>query len=192
MSSLDHPHFIFKVCIIGLGGVGKTCIAKRFCFNTFETETKMTIGINFYTYDLPILVDGQKENLRLSIWDFGGQEQFKKLFPYYVNGANGLFMCFNLVNVHSLLSLDWWYEQLAKYEVENVPRIVLGTKQDLIERVEDKIRVEDAIIDSFLEKHNEKDFFRTSSKDNININECFKSLSKKVLDGISLHYDKLL
>ena len=192
MSSIDHPHFIFKVCIIGSGGVGKTCIAKRLCFNTFETETKMTIGIGFYTYDLPILVDGRKENLRLSIWDFGGQEQFKKLFPYYVNGANGLFMCFSLVNVQSLLSLDWWYEQLAKYKVENVPRIVLGTKQDLIERLESKIRVEDAIIDSFLEKHNEKDFLRTSSKDNVNINECFKSLSKKVLDGIGLHYDKLL
>jgi len=187
-----HPHFIFKVCLIGSGGVGKTCIAKRLCFNTFTAETKMTIGINFYTYDLPILVDGQEEKIRLSIWDFGGQAQFKRLFPYYVNGANGIFMCFELIDIQSLLSLDWWYEQLVEYDVENVHRIVLGTKQDLIERVEGKIRVEDAIIETFLEKHNEKDFFRTSSKDNVNINECFKSLSKKILDGLGLHYDKLL
>jgi Ras-related protein Rab-11A len=187
-----HPHYIFKVCLIGSGGVGKTCIAKRLCFNTFDAETKMTIGINFYTYDLPILVEGQEENVRLSIWDFGGQAQFKRLFPYYINGANGLFMCFELVNLQSLLSLDWWYDQLKTYDVENVPRIVLGTKQDLIEKGESNIKVDDAIINSFLEKQKEKDFFKTSSKDNVNINTCFKTLSLKILDGIGLKYDKLL
>ena len=187
-----HPHYIFKVCLIGSGGVGKTCIAKRLCFNTFDSETKMTIGINFYTYDLPILVDDKQENVRLSIWDFGGQQQFKRLFPYYVNGANGLFMCFELVNLQSLLSLDWWYEQLEVYNVANVPRIILGTKQDLIEKGESKIKVEDAIIESFLEKHGEKDFYKTSSKENVNIKDCFKSLSKRILDSTGLHYDKLL
>ena len=43
MSYPGHPHYIFKVCLIGAGGVGKTCIARRLCFNTFDAETKMTI-----------------------------------------------------------------------------------------------------------------------------------------------------
>jgi len=187
-----HPHYIFKVCLIGGGGVGKTCIARRLCFNTFNAETKMTIGINFYTYDLPIQVEGQKENLRLSIWDFGGQAQFKKLFPYYINGANGMFMVFELVNLQSLLSLDWWYEQLAKYKAEKAPVVVLGTKQDLIDREESKIKVDDAIISSFLDKHNEKDFYKTSSKENFNILDCFRTLTKKILESTGLNYDKLL
>ena len=187
-----HPHYIFKVCLIGGGGVGKTCIARRLCFNTFDSETKMTIGINFYTYDLPIQVEGQKENLRLSIWDFGGQEQFKKLFPYYVNGANGIFMVFELVNLQSLLSLDWWYDQLGKYNVANVPVVVLGTKQDLIDREESKIKVDDAIITSFLDKHSGNEFFKTSSKDNMNILDSFQTLTKKILDSTGLTYDKLL
>lgn len=187
-----HPHYIFKVCIIGAGGVGKTCIARRLCFNTFDTETKMTIGINFYTYDLPIQVDGEKENLRLSIWDFGGQEQFKKLFPYYVNGANGIFLVFELVNLQSLLNLDWWYEQLADYKIDNIPFIVLGTKQDLTDKAESKIKVDDAIISSFLDKHSQKEFYKTSSKENMNILASFQILTKKILDSTGLNYDKLL
>lgn len=192
MSYPGHPHYIFKVCLIGSGGVGKTCIAKRLCFNTFDAETKMTIGINFYTYDLPILVEGEKENLRLSIWDFGGQAQFKKLFPYYVNGANGVFMVFELVNLQSLLSLDWWYEQLREYKTDKAPVVVLGTKQDLIDKEESKIKVDDAIITSFLDKHNEKDFYKTSSKENMNVLASFQTLTAKILDSTGLNYDKLL
>jgi len=185
-----HPHYIFKICIIGQESVGKTCIARRLCFNTFESETKMTIGINFYTYDFPIIVD-KETFLRLSIWDFGGQEQFRKLFPYYINGVNGIFLCFELINLQSLINLDWWYEKLIEYNVQSVPRVVLGTKQDLIDTAEHKLKVQDAIITSFLNKHNEKDFFKTSSKENINILSSFKNLVERILDKTELDYDKL-
>ncbi|MFX1394788.1 MAG: Rab family GTPase [Promethearchaeota archaeon] len=191
MAYPGHPHYIFKICIIGQESVGKTCIARRLCFNTFESETKMTIGINFYTYDLPLEVDSKSTHLRLSIWDFGGQEQFKKLFPYYINGANGIFLCFELINLQSLINLDWWYEKLIEYNVQKIPRVVLGTKQDLTKTVKHKTKVEDAIIASFLNKHNEKDFFKTSSKENINIVSSFKTLVKKILDKTELDYDKL-
>ncbi|MFX1427983.1 MAG: GTP-binding protein, partial [Promethearchaeota archaeon] len=90
----NKPIYIFKIVILGQERVGKTCIAKRLCFNTFEVDTKETLGIEFYTYDLPIIVSGDETFVRISIWDFGGREQFKKLFPYYINGANGIFMVF--------------------------------------------------------------------------------------------------
>ena len=188
----DHPHYIFKVCLIGAGGVGKTCIARRLCFNTFDADTKMTIGINFYTYDLPVQVNGQKEKLRLSIWDFGGQERWTQLFPYYINGANGIFMVFELINLQSLLNLDWWYEKLVEYKTDKAPVVLIGTKQDLLDRAESNIKVDDAIIASFLDKHNEKEFYKTSSKENINILKSFQTLTKKILDSTGLNYDKLL
>ena len=31
--------YVFKICLIGSGGVGKTCIAKRLCFNSFNADT---------------------------------------------------------------------------------------------------------------------------------------------------------
>lgn len=188
----NKPIYIFKICILGLERVGKTCIARRLCFNTFDVNTKQTLGIDFYTKDLPIIVNNEDSFVRVSIWDFGGREQFKKLFPYYINGANGIFMVFSLVDLQTLLRLDWWYERLGEYNHGNTPRIFVGTKNDLVENVDDKTRVDKLVIERFMKRHEEVDFFRTSSKENYNIEEIFKNLVIKILNKNKLDYDKVL
>ncbi|MHA2390357.1 MAG: Rab family GTPase [Promethearchaeota archaeon] len=188
----NKPIYIFKICILGLERVGKTCIARRLCFNTFDVNTKQTLGIDFYTKDLPIIVDNEDSFVRVSIWDFGGREQFKKLFPYYINGANGIFMVFSLVDLQTLLRLDWWYERLGEYNHGETPRIFIGAKNDLVENVDDKTRVDKLVIERFMKRHDEVDFFRTSSKDNFNIEEIFKNLVVKILDKNKLDYDKVM
>ena len=192
MANKSQPAYIFKICLLGAGAVGKTCIARRLCFNTFDVNTKLTIGIDFYTYDLPIIINEKENFIRLSIWDFGGQEQFKRLFTYYIKGANGIFIVFELINLQSLVNLDWWYERLVEQNVDDTPKILLGTKQDLVSKVDDKSKVNDLIIEQFLKRHDEQDFIKTSSKENVNILRCFKDISKKILETHDLAYDKLL
>ncbi len=187
----NKPIYIFKVVLLGQERVGKTCIAKRLCFNTFDVDTKETLGIEFYTYDLPIVVSGETTFVRISIWDFGGREQFKKLFPYYINGANGIFMIFNLVDLQTLLRLDWWYERLGEYNHGTTPRMFIGAKNDLVNHIDEKSKVDDLVVDRFMSRHEEVDFFRTSSKDNYNIKEIFKDLVIKILDKNKLDYDRL-
>ncbi len=188
----ERPIYIFKICILGQERVGKTCIAKRLCFDTFDVSTSETLGIEFYTQDLPVLVNGENTFVRISIWDFGGREQFKKLFPYYINGVNGIFMVFNLVDLQTLLRLDWWYEKLEEYNQGNTPRMCIGAKHDLAKKVDDKSKVDDLVVDRFMERHNEVDFYKTSSKDNFNIKEIFKELIVKILTKNKLDYDRLL
>ena len=185
------PAYIFKICLIGNGGVGKTCIARRLCFDTFDANTKLTIGIDFYTYDVPIIINGEESFLRLSIWDFGGQEQFRKFFLYYLSGANGIFLVFSLVNIQTLVMLDWWYEKLQEYGHQNTPRIIVATKNDLIHKQEENTKIDDLVVDRFLMRHNEKDFIKTSSKDNYNIEFSFKKLVEKVLNYYNFHYDRI-
>ncbi|UCD00877.1 MAG: GTP-binding protein [Promethearchaeota archaeon] len=191
MEEKGRPVYIFKICILGQERVGKTCIAKRLCFNTFDVHTKETLGIEFYTKDIPIIVDGQDKFVRISIWDFGGREQFKKLFPYYINGANGIFMVFNLVDLQTLLRLDWWYEKLMEYGQSNTPRMIIGAKNDLVKIADEKARVDDLVIKRFKERHNETDFHRTSSKENYNIELIFQELVDKILKKNTLDYDRL-
>ena len=186
------PIYIFKICILGQERVGKTCIAKRLCFDTFDVNTNETLGIEFYTYDLPIVVNDDNTFVRVSIWDFGGREQFKKLFPYYINGANGIFMVFSLVDLQTLLRLDWWYEQLGEFNHAHTPRMFIGAKNDLVENVDDKTRVDKLVIDRFMKRHGEVDFFRTSSKENYLIGDIFKELVGMILDNNKLDYDKIL
>ncbi|TFG27029.1 MAG: GTP-binding protein [Promethearchaeota archaeon] len=185
------PRYIIKICILGQGGVGKTCLAKRLCFDTFDTHTKLTIGVDFYSYDLPIIIDSTEEFIRLSIWDFGGQEQFRKFFLYYLSGANGIFLVFSLINIQTLIRLDWWYEKLKEYGHQETPRIIIGTKQDLLDNLNAANQVDDLIIDRFLMRHKEKDFIKTSSKTNYNIEICFKKLVRKVLDYYNFRYDEI-
>ena len=188
----ERPIYLFKICILGQERVGKTCLAKRLCFDTFDANTKETIGIDFYTYNLPVIVDGEDAFIRLSIWDFGGREQFKKFFPYYINGANGIFMVFDLVDLQTLLRLDWWYERLGDYYHGDTPRIFIGTKNDLVKIADEKSKVDDLVIKRFMERHDEGLFFKTSSKDNYNVQKTFKDLVIKVLEKNKLDYDKLL
>ncbi|MFX1411183.1 MAG: Rab family GTPase [Promethearchaeota archaeon] len=180
--------YVFKICLIGDGGVGKTCIARRLCFGKFDANTQLTIGIDFYTYDIPIRVKGNEANVRLSIWDFGGQEQFKKLFSYYINGANGIFLVFDLLKMETLVKLDWWYDKLIEYNLHNRPKILIGTKLDMVK----KSKVDELTIEHFLKKHDVKEYIKTSSKENKNILKSFKEMTKKIIDSHELDYDRIL
>ena len=189
-SEAEKPYYIFKICLLGHAGVGKTCIAKRLCFDTFDANTSLTIGIDFYTYDLPLIVNGEKTFLRLSIWDFGGQEQFKKMFSYYIHGANGIFMAFNLFNLNdTLLGLNWWYDHLFKQNYHDTPKILIGCKLDLIKSLE---RVNELVIESFRKKHNNVPFYATSAKDDVNIRKIFVEMSKLILEAHKFSYDKFI
>lgn len=186
----EKPAYVFKICLIGSGGVGKTCIARRLCFDTFDANTQLTIGIDFYTNDIPIIVKGEETFVRHTIWDFGGQEQFKRLFNYYIDGANGIFLVFELVKLESLTRLDWWYERLVEHNLEDRPKILIGTKLDLVQSEGKKNKIDELIIEQFLSNHNEKDYVKTSSKENINILHSFKEMTKKILKSHNLDYDR--
>lgn len=189
----DKPiSYVFKICLVGSGAVGKTCMARRLCFNTFNAETQLTVGIDFYSHDIPIIVNSKETNVRLMIWDFGGQEQFKTLFNYYINGANGIFLVFDLSNLESLIKLEWWYEKLIQYNLQNHPKILVGTKLDLIASVDRKSKVDKYIIEKFLQKRNETDFVMTSSKENENILFSFKKMARKIMNYNNLEFDSIL
>ncbi len=192
MSKEKRPLYIFKICLLGEGGVGKTCLVRRLCFNTFDMDTKLTVGVDFYTYDIPIKIVGNNKQdnfVRLSIWDFGGQENFKRLFPYYINGANGLFLCFDLEQFDTLSRLEWWYDELFKLIGQNVPRILIGCKYDLVKKR--ALKKEKAIVDRFMKIHNENALVQTSSKENYNVDHTFLELTKKMLDVHNLTYEEL-
>jgi len=81
--------YTFKIVIVGGPSVGKTCLFNRFCFNSFNFDTSMTIGLNFHSINLKIVNKYKKdfsEELYIvnSIFDFGGQERFKPLIPKFV------------------------------------------------------------------------------------------------------------
>ena len=153
-------------------------------------NTQLTVGIDFYTFDIPLIIKGEESFVRLSIWDFGGQEQFKTLFKYYINGANGIFLVFDLLRMESLIKLDWWYDKIIKHRLDDSPKILIGTKLDLAQQ-EKQYKVDKLIVEQFLKRHDEKDYIETSSKDDVNIQNVFIEIVKKILDSHGFVYEKI-
>jgi internalin A len=60
-----------KLILVGRGGVGKTSLVNRLLFDRFDLNEKKTDGIYITEWQLR-LRDG--EQVRLNLWDFGGQE----------------------------------------------------------------------------------------------------------------------
>ncbi|MFX1570149.1 MAG: Rab family GTPase [Promethearchaeota archaeon] len=181
MTKEDEYKYIFKVCLIGSGGVGKTCMVRRLCFDTFSLNTQLTVGIDFYTYDFPFTINGIDTKIRLSIWDFGGQERFQPLFRYYINGANGIFLVFDLTQIESLVNLDFWYDKLVEFNFADRPIILVGSKFDLIDQTDNPFILDESLINDSIERYAVKSYTKTSSKDNINIQNIFKEMAKEIL-----------
>jgi len=66
-----HPLNEAKLILVGRGAVGKTSTVNRLVRNHFEKDAKKTEGIKITEWPVTL---NQTENVRLNIWDFGGQE----------------------------------------------------------------------------------------------------------------------
>ena len=104
--------YTYKIVIVGAGGVGKTCLFNRVCFNSFNLNTIMTIGINFHSTHLKLKFEDQEEDEEEdyyvvdSIFDFGGQERFKAMIPQFLEGASGALLVFDSLSYPSFEQLE--------------------------------------------------------------------------------------
>ena len=71
-----------KLILVGRGAAGKTSIVNRLAYDRFDPNQRKTEGIQITGWKL--LLTGN-EDMRLNVWDFGGQEIMPRdpsVFPY--------------------------------------------------------------------------------------------------------------
>lgn len=166
---------VLKVLTAGEGGVGKTTLLHRYVEGKFSSDTKMTIGVEFFLKELN--VDGQK--VMLQLWDFGGQERFRFLLESYVIGARGALLLFDLTRAMTLENLEQWVN-ICRKEDPNLPILFLGSKADLVE----DICVEEEYIKEFKETFNLYDYLKISSKTGENVQNSFENLTREIIKRI--------
>ncbi|MBD3215383.1 MAG: GTP-binding protein [Candidatus Lokiarchaeota archaeon] len=190
--------YCFKIVIVGGGGAGKTCLFNRYCFNSFNMNTELTIGINFHSTYLDANIrdrnsSGFKQRCIVnSIFDFGGQERFKPLIPRFVKGADGALLVFDSVSYSSFQQLEYWYDLLNKKLKKQIPMILVGSKSDLLDQASPMEIVREDVIDEFMKERNLDGFYRTSALENYNVLEVFKALNVRMLEHKQVNNVKLV
>ena len=63
----------YKVVIFGDQGVGKKTFLKIGAKEMFKSNSKMTIGVDFFTKYIEV----DRKRMKLQIWNFGGENRFQ-------------------------------------------------------------------------------------------------------------------
>ena len=169
--------FIYKICIVGNGGVGKTSMVLRYCENSFKESYLMTIGSNFSTKTVE-LVDHPQLQVKLQLWDLAGQKHFSFVRPPFYRGATGIIYVFDLTRRSSFADLLEWREEVEKV-IGQKPCIVVGNKLDLAKQGQREVAEQDGEAVRF-EMHAMK-YFETSAKEGDSVGEIFKTLTLEIL-----------
>ncbi|MHA1472046.1 MAG: Rab family GTPase [Promethearchaeota archaeon] len=169
--------FIYKVAIVGNGGVGKTSMVLRYCENSFKESYLMTIGSNFSTKTVE-LADHPQLQVKLQLWDLAGQKHFSFVRPPFYRGATGIIYVFDLTRRSSFADLLEWREEVEKV-IGQKPCLVVGNKLDLAKQGQREVAEQDGEAVKF-EMHAMK-YFETSAKEGNSVEEIFKTLTLEIL-----------
>jgi small GTP-binding protein len=165
---------LYKICLVGDGGVGKTTIVERYLGNSFRAGYQLTIGAEIKVYSQNI--DGKV--IKFQIWDLAGQSRFKFVRSSFYRGSHAVIMVFDLTNLETLYNLFAWKSEILSNIGYEVPLIILGNKNDLKDQIEKEI-VKEVIKEIRYEFIlDEVPYFTTSAYSGQNIIESFTSLGR--------------
>ena len=183
--------YVIKKLTLGDTNVGKSSIVLRFVSDKFDDKMFSTIGIDFKSK----LIKVGNQSIKVLLWDTAGQEKFQNIAKQYYNGANGVFLIFDITDKKSFERIDFWLQELKEHiRLDELHVVLVGNKIDN----ENKrvIKYEEA--NEYAEKNNVK-YYEVSAKTtkglNTLFNETIKEATKKVISKMdqndSDYYDKL-
>lgn len=116
---------VFKVVLIGEGGVGKTSIVIKYTEDRFDESMKMTIGVNFATKQ----IDLEGRGVTLMLWDLGGQPRFREVVTDYFKGSKFAIAVYDATRNYTLERLVDWIDRVKSVAPES-ELLIVGNKID--------------------------------------------------------------
>ncbi|XP_032670452.1 uncharacterized protein LOC116843802 [Odontomachus brunneus] len=161
----------YKVLVLGDSNVGKTCIVHRYCDERYYDTYISTIGIDFK--QKIINLDGTP--IKLQIWDTAGQERFRTLTTAYYRGAMGILLMYDVTSLESFNHLSYWLRNIQENASPDVVKVLAANKCDATAH-----RAVDAERGQKIAENFDMPFFEVSCKENINIEEAFLTLARRI------------
>eukprot|EP00727_Mastigamoeba_balamuthi_P013965 m51a1_g9191 putative ras gtpase (198) ;mRNA; r:81645-82805 len=161
---------LYRVVIVGDGGVGKSCLTIQLTQNHFITDYDPTIE---NSYRKPLMVDN--ELCMLDILDTAGQEEYSAMRDQYFRTGNGFIVVYSVVDRHSYDKVEEYHDQILRVKEESAfPMILAANKSDLPERT-----VQPAEGEALSAKWGVP-LLETSAKTRTNVDELFVGVVKEI------------
>ena len=128
---MNNPAFIYKVCVIGDGGVGKSSAVRRFSQDIFSEEYQVTVGVQHSSQTIQINRAEGPADVKVVVWDLGGQDKFKFVRPMFYRSSRGLVLMFDVTNRESFEALPRWIKEAEDGIGRSVPMVLAANKFDL-------------------------------------------------------------
>jgi len=171
------PDVMFKICLFGDGGVGKTTLLGRYLTGLFKSNQTITIGVDFHVKKIE--VNGKL--VLLQIWDFAGEKRFRFLLPSYVLGASGGIFMYDITRYSSLKNFPEWINIFKNGFVgakdKPLPIIMVGGKLDL--SFKRAVPSDEAF--NMAKQHKLHGYIECSAKDGRNIEDIFSEIARLLL-----------
>lgn len=169
------PSYVYKLSLIGDGGVGKTSMVQRYVHGIFKADYKATIGTFISKKECQF--DELNTSVRFMIWDLAGQSQFQRLWPDYLTDSRAGIIVYDITNRESFENVKKWFNIITEVAFENIVLILVGNKVDLTESRE--ISMEEGME---LAKSLGIYYMETSAKTNENIDDVFEWIALQIIN----------
>ena len=95
---------LFKIILIGDSASGKANILSKYLNNTFDEESKLTIGVEFGNKTFIINEDTVSDQIQ----DKAGQERCDSSTSAYYKGAVGALVSYDITRKESFNNVEKW------------------------------------------------------------------------------------
>ena len=162
---------LYKLVLVGLGGVGKSCLTIQFISQRFVEDYDPTLEDS---YRKQVSVDG--EECVLDIFDTAGQEDFSAVRDQYMRTGDGFLCVYSITYAVSFNEVRSLHDHILRVkDAEKVPFVLVGNKCDL--ESEREVPKEKGVE---LAKELNCQFMESSARTKVNVSEAFHELVREI------------
>lgn len=165
---------LFKIIVIGSGGVGKSALTLQFMYDEFVEDYEPTKADS---YRKKIMLDGKEA--QIDILDTAGQEDYAAIRDNYFRSGEAFLCVFSILEQDSLAATEELREQVlrVKGHDQTIPFLLVGNKADLEAR-----RVVGQEAAQELANLWQVPYVETSAKTRQNVDQVFIELMRMIRD----------
>jgi GTPase KRas protein len=165
---------VYKLVLVGVGGVGKSCLTIQYISNKFVDDYDPTLEDS---YRKQVNIDN--EEAILDIFDTAGQEDFSAVRDQYMRTGDGFLCVYSITHQQSFDDAANLHTHILRVkDVDSIPFVLVGNKCDLEQDREVTPERGQGLANNL-----KCPFMEASAKTRINVVECFEALVREIKKG---------